>query len=83
MVADYTYENFRRVIYGDSATFVPVCAGANGVYGEGCGRFVKADKKVRMSDAGLIPGPNATCKKCGRVEMLFEGFISYEEEAKY
>ena len=64
---EYTYENVRRVVYGDGATFVPVCAG--------CGRFVKADETVRLSDAGLMPGPNATCKKCGRVEMLLEGFI--------
>ena len=67
MVNDYAYESFRRVVYGEGATFVPVCAG--------CGRFVKADETVRTSMAGLAPGPNATCKKCGRVEMPFEGFI--------
>ena len=69
-----TYEDFRRVVYGDGATFVPVCAGIFD-QSEGCGRFVKADETVRVSDAGLAPSPNATCKKCGRVEMLFEGFI--------
>ena len=69
------YDDVRRVVYGEGATFVPVCAGAHSEYGEGCGRFVKADRTVRLSDAGLMPGPNATCKKCGRVEMLFEGFI--------
>ena len=74
-MSDYTYENVRRVVYGEGATFVPVCTGATGAYGEGCGRFVKADKAVRVSESGFMPGPNATCKKCGRVEMLFEGFI--------
>ena len=64
---DYAYEDVRRVVYGDGATFVPVCAD--------CGRFVKADRTVRMSESGLRRGPNATCKKCGRVEMVFEGFI--------
>ena len=66
-MTDYTYENVRRVVYGEGATFVPVCTH--------CGRFVKADRTARMSDAGLMPASNATCKKCGRVEMLFEGFI--------
>ena len=61
------YEDVRRLMYGEGATFVPVCAG--------CGRFVTADRTVRLSDAGLMPGPNATCKKCGRVEMVFEGFL--------
>ena len=61
------YDDVRRVVYGEGATFVPVCAD--------CGRFVKADRTVRMSESGLRFGPNATCKKCGRVEMLFEGFI--------
>ncbi len=66
---DFTheYEGVSRVVYGEGATFVPVCVE--------CGRFVKADEAVRMSDSGLMPGPNATCSKCGRVEMLFEGFI--------
>ena len=62
-----TYDDVRRVVYREGATFVPVCAK--------CGRFVKADRTVRMSESGLRPGPNATCKRCGRVEMLFEGFI--------
>ena len=69
------YDDVRRIVYGEGATFIAVCAGAHGEYGEGCGRFVKADRTVRMSDAGLMPGPNATCKRCGRVEMMFEGFI--------
>ena len=62
------YENIRRVCYKGGAVFVPVC--------EGCGRFVKADDEIFCSDeAGLSPEPNATCAKCGRTHMLFEGYI--------
>jgi len=65
------YENARRVNYegsdGETLSFVPVCPH--------CGRFVKADKTVRTGDGGLFPEPNATCSKCGRVEMPFEGFV--------
>ena len=63
------YENTRRICYGDDgATFVP--------RHDGCGLIVKADKTIFTSEEnGLKPGPNATCKKHGRVEMLFEGFI--------
>ena len=64
---DATYENTRRIQYDGGATFVPVC--------ECCGRFVKADDTVLTNDFGLHPGPNATCSKCGRTRMLFEGFI--------
>lgn len=69
----HEYEDMRRIGYGESddqygkAVFVPVCIK--------CARFVKADKTVRFGEGGLAPGPNATCRRCGRVEMLFEGFI--------
>ena len=70
----YEYENLRRVCYGDDnsptgrAIFVPVCPG--------CGRFVKADDSIQVNEIiGVKPGPNATCKKCGRVVMPFEGFF--------
>lgn len=68
----YEYENLRRIQYGDDyygfATFIPVCPK--------CGRFVKADKTISIGEAGIKPNePNATCKKCGRVEMPFEGFM--------
>ena len=62
---DCTYENFRRVAYGDWQ-FIPVCPS--------CGRFVKADETINVN--GLeeyVKEPNATCKKCGRVEMPCEG----------
>jgi len=56
------------VSYDDGATFVPVC--------EKCGRFVKADPTIQVSEGlGLRDQPNATCSKCGRMAMLFEGFI--------
>ena len=62
------YEGVRRLVYGDGATFVPVC--------ETCGRFVKADATILFNGLGeLAPDKtNATCSKCGRIEMLFEGF---------
>jgi len=64
------YEGTRRVCYGeDEACFVPVCSK--------CGRFVKADETIRIYGEGTVKEeePNATCKKCGRVPMLFEGFL--------
>ena len=69
------YFDTRRVVYEDEgATFVPVC--------KACGRFVKADETLSLVvDTDFMPWlikprtPNATCKKCGRTEMLFEGFI--------
>ena len=67
----YEYENMRRVVYGDEdhgdALFIPVCPN--------CGRFVKADKEIRISYRGITDDPNATCKKCGRVAMPCEGFV--------
>jgi len=67
----YEYVNGPRITYGDSdeglLCFVRVC--------EKCGRFVKADDTIRISIDGLDPGPNATCAKCGRTRMLFEGFF--------
>ena len=68
---DCEYVNVRRVAYGDDyagkAVFVPVCVK--------CHRFVKADKTVRLQGEGLSDQPNATCSKCGRTWMHFEGFM--------
>jgi len=65
---DFEYEGVKRIVYEGGATFVPVC--------EICGRFVKADKTIEVSElSGLKKQPNSACKKCGRVEMLFEGFF--------
>ena len=61
-------ENTRRIQYEGGATFIPKCPQ--------CGRFVKADDTVKVNDEyGLSPDNNATCSKCGRVLMIFEGFI--------
>lgn len=74
MVGWGDYPEMRRVSYGeDGATFVPVCPR--------CGRFVKADESIMMSEGGTIGEPNATCSKCGRIGMPFEGF--YEEWKAY
>jgi hypothetical protein len=62
------YEGTQRIMYGDGATFVPVC--------EKCGRFVKPDKSIKVNEiTGLSKNPNATCSKCGRTHMIFEGFL--------
>lgn len=71
----YEYEGTRRVGYGHEgegiAQFVPVCPK--------CGRFVKADDTLMTMVNGLdevkMPDTNATCAKCGRVSMPFEGYF--------
>jgi hypothetical protein len=69
-----SYENMRRLVYGaegseyEGATFIPVCSQ--------CGRFVKADPTIGFCNDTVARQPNSTCKKCGRVEMIFEGFCS-------
>ena len=62
------YESVRRVCFDGGATFVPVC--------EVCGRFVKADENITVNGLGEISlFPNATCSKCGRTHMIFEGYL--------
>lgn len=70
----FEYEGVRRIVFGEGgeenegATFIPVC--------KGCGRFVKPDKKVTLTyDGPPADKPNATCKKCGRIKMIFEGYL--------
>lgn len=69
-MSDGHYEQVRRLVYGDGeydgATFVPVC--------RTCGRFVKADTVMRCKGSTIADVPNATCARCGRTQMLFEGF---------
>jgi len=68
MTPDNDYAGVRRVCYDGGATFVPVC--------ETCGRFVKADKEITVNGLGeLSPEKNAICSKCGRVRMIFEGYM--------
>jgi uncharacterized protein with PIN domain len=59
---------YRRVQYKGGATFIPVCPK--------CNRFVKADKSVKVNGLDEIKEDeaNATCSKCGRVAMPFEGY---------
>lgn len=64
----FEYFDIRRVCYEGGATFVPVCPS--------CGRFVRADGAIMVSEGlGLKEQPNGTCRRCGRVEMIFEGFV--------
>lgn len=65
MIHDATYEGARRILYDGGALFVPVCIR--------CGRFVRADETIRFDAAGK-PAENATCSRCGRTHMAFEGF---------
>lgn len=65
-------ENERYISYdgeeeGD-ATFIPKCVK--------CSRYVKADDSIKVHawDGLLKDVPNATCKRCGRTQMLFQGF---------
>jgi len=71
----YEYEGMKRICYPDpggengdwgNTIFVPVC--------EKCRRFVKPDDSILLNYQGLIDQPNATCVKCGRTKMIFEGF---------
>ena len=72
------FDDRRRLVYAfpdwGRMIFVPVCSE--------CGRFVAADKSMGVritgtSEAGLSVAPdtpNATCKRHGRVGMVWEGF---------
>jgi len=62
MYDDDLYENTHRAIYGEddeALVFLRIC--------RYCGRFVTADDTANRTDI------NATCKRCGRVLMPFEG----------
>ncbi len=62
------YENTRRVTYENGATFIPVCVK--------CHRYVRAFAFIMMNGrTQLSERSNATCKKCGPTNMLFEGFV--------
>jgi hypothetical protein len=54
--------------YDGGATFIRRCVK--------CNLFVKPDESIQVNEeTGLKKAPNADCKKCGRTEMLFVGFI--------
>ena len=67
---EHAYPETRRISYAfeeaGTAVFVPVCMA--------CGRYVKGDDSLT---AGQVLGgqPTATCSKCGRTRMPFEGFF--------
>lgn len=65
----HEFEGERRVVFdgaGDGDMyFVPRCPK--------CWRFVKA-RATLTTKGGQPHGPNADCKKCGPVEMPFEGY---------
>jgi len=64
----FAYEQTRRVSYQGGMVFIPVCPK--------CGKYVKADKTVMVNGLDeYIQQPNATCTKCGRVGMPFEGYV--------
>ena len=54
--------------YEGGATFIRRCSK--------CNLFVRADVYIQVNEeTGLKKQPNAFCRKCGRTEMLFVGFI--------
>ena len=57
----------RRIVFGDGAYFIPKC--------EKCYRYVKADELIPFDwQDQPADRPNATCSKCGRTQMIFEGY---------
>ena len=72
----YDYrENTPVTIYGDgiddSPAYFRVCPK--------CGRYVKADDATRIPEY-QGKEPNATCKRCGRVQMPFAFWYFADEE---
>ena len=60
-------DKFRHSLYGDFS-FRVICPN--------CGEPVKADDSIDIgTDGNFINQPNATCVKCGRIEMPFDGTI--------
>jgi ribosomal protein S27AE len=56
------------ITYGDGPTFERTCPK--------CGRFVKADKTIKVNGFDeVVKKKNATCKRCGRVEMILIGYF--------
>lgn len=61
----YEYDKSPRIEYENRMIFIRVCPK--------CGRFVKADKIIKVNYYDQPVGSNSTCSKCGRVEMVYEG----------
>ena len=65
---EFTYEGLRRVVYGTDLVFIPACPK--------CGRFVRPDESILTKGEGEpVASQNASCARCGRVNMLFEGHV--------
>ncbi len=66
----HEFEGERRVVFDGSGEgdmyFTRRCPK--------CWRFVKPHAKL-VTKGGQPHGPNADCKKCGPVEMPFEGYV--------
>lgn len=64
--------NTPMQFYGDSdgfdvLAFIRLCPN--------CGKFIKADDSVLVNGLEEVSkDPNATCSKCGRVTMIFDGW---------
>ena len=72
---EYEEGPFQVYDCGDEgvATFVRVCPD--------CGRFVKANPTIFVNEmTGLKDEPNATCYKCGPVQMPFLGFMDHSDD---
>lgn len=66
------WDESPRIVYGkdefEGATFVRVCSK--------CGRFVKPYRIITFTyDGPPADKPNAHCRKCGKVKMIFEGYL--------
>jgi hypothetical protein len=64
----YPTISYEEHCEGGVPVFVRVCPN--------CSRFVKADESIKLFTMHPhIREPNASCKRCGRVEMPMEGFF--------
>jgi len=70
MYLDDVFVGSPRMNYSNGACFIRVCPK--------CGRFVKADDGILINSLTeeILDLSNATCKKCGRVNMPLEGYFS-------
>jgi hypothetical protein len=65
-------EGAPQISYAGGAVFERICPI--------CCRFVKADREIMVNGLDEIQkGPNAVCKKHGRVEMPFIGWFCEQE----
>lgn len=67
-MSEWEYPEGPYQSYEGGAVFIRVCPE--------CGRFAVADKTILVNEeTGLKKAPNGTCKRHGRIEMPFMGFI--------